>query len=296
MLKLLEEALSLKGPVASNPETPPDHMHRALLIPEIVWTIVSQLDRTTSDGSGALVALARCKIFHSHALDSLWRFPGSVRRFLACLPDDLWNTPRDGFLRWDTLMRPRREIEISEWDRVLYYSRRVRHITSEKSGAQWISSLAKASELKGHQDALFPNLDSDSIGSQESSLLALQSHTAALANITDLRIDGYFGHPIEDPPGINHLDLNTGLNATALRHLGRLPNLEHLLLNLTDTDTLGFTAFDDFPRNALFRSLRSLSITSDETEAVNFSTTLVRSFSNTHLDSMEINLDSYELI
>ncbi|KAK7065121.1 hypothetical protein R3P38DRAFT_66926 [Favolaschia claudopus] len=104
MLKLLEEALSLKGPVASNPETPPDHMHRALLIPEIVWTIVSQLDRTTSDGSGALVALARCKIFHSHALDSLWRFPGSVRRFLACLPDDLWNTPRDGFLRWDTLM------------------------------------------------------------------------------------------------------------------------------------------------------------------------------------------------
>ncbi|KAJ7116211.1 hypothetical protein C8R43DRAFT_960883 [Mycena crocata] len=112
-------------------------MHPCLEIREMVDAISSHLDTTSDSDIGhnfsyddthpvASMALT-CRTFLGPALDVLWR-SSSVERLLRCFPDDLW--PPDDYRqpRRDAtpLLRP---VRLSDWDRVLFYSNRIRHFS-----------------------------------------------------------------------------------------------------------------------------------------------------------------------
>ncbi|KAJ6494448.1 hypothetical protein C8R45DRAFT_1095368 [Mycena sanguinolenta] len=70
-------------------------MHPPLDVSEIVCMIVSQLDCSSREGRAALATLARCKIFHDHALDALWREQETIFNLIACMPADVWGIGPD---------------------------------------------------------------------------------------------------------------------------------------------------------------------------------------------------------
>ncbi|KAJ7604232.1 hypothetical protein FB45DRAFT_1083102 [Roridomyces roridus] len=104
-------------------------MHRALQIPEIV-SLVSRCA-----GEDSLAALARtCRAFCEPALDLLWEEQDMLRNLLHCMPDGLWQCSNDEENEAEdendedddevlSLLRP---IVPTDWDRVLFYSQRVK--------------------------------------------------------------------------------------------------------------------------------------------------------------------------
>ncbi|KAJ7651425.1 hypothetical protein FB45DRAFT_1051151 [Roridomyces roridus] len=165
MIRTLNEARSGPPPRIASPESDraPREMHRCLLIPEIVQQIVSNLDIDVGwnhTASGQLASLARTRIFHDDALDALWKHQSTMRHLIKCMPAALWqsgyatDTRRRTFTI--TFIRP---IETSDWDRFLYYSKRVRAFTPPYLWAEDLSqvydTLLQSDIPGGH---LLPNL------------------------------------------------------------------------------------------------------------------------------------------
>ncbi|KAJ7030147.1 hypothetical protein C8F04DRAFT_1114825 [Mycena alexandri] len=114
-------------------------MHRCLEIQEVVRIIVENLQHDPPHYLPALpptslldwVSLARtartCRGFSDLALDILWRDQSSLLHLLKCLPSHTWEmvnlTPAPFPIK---KMRFRAPIRTLDWDRVLFYSRRVR--------------------------------------------------------------------------------------------------------------------------------------------------------------------------
>ncbi|KAJ7117916.1 hypothetical protein C8R43DRAFT_1036890 [Mycena crocata] len=97
-------------------------MHRCFSIPEIICMVCDQLQ----DDTAALSVLARtAKLFHSYALDILWKEQHDLFTLLKCMPVDLWETKEqdDEVLSFVGLLRPAIP---SDLDRLLFYSRRVK--------------------------------------------------------------------------------------------------------------------------------------------------------------------------
>ncbi|KAJ7641047.1 hypothetical protein FB45DRAFT_1053670 [Roridomyces roridus] len=138
-------------------------MHRCLRIPEIVQLIVSHLDPQYRTGKNQLALLARTRIFHEHALDILWSHQTRLAPLIKCMPDDLWevNGQRSG-----TVLVFRRPVVGSDWDRLLYYSRRIRSLEIPSALTEDLSKVYRAllkSDIPGQY--LLPNLRSLSCGS-----------------------------------------------------------------------------------------------------------------------------------
>ncbi|KAJ7442781.1 hypothetical protein B0H11DRAFT_2093438 [Mycena galericulata] len=112
-------------------------MHRALRIPEIVSMISRELvsfperafHHNNSDTAQTLAAVARtCKAFQDPALDLLWAPQNTVMKILDCMPGDIWEETDEG----DTAeleVRLKRPVLPSDWERPLFYSRRVKFFT-----------------------------------------------------------------------------------------------------------------------------------------------------------------------
>ncbi|KAJ6505305.1 hypothetical protein C8R45DRAFT_1209093 [Mycena sanguinolenta] len=135
-----------------DPEIPPSEMHRGLQVPEIVWMVVSQLDRSQA-GTAALAALAQCHIFHGPALDALWREQFTIRNLINCMSEGLWVIEMvDGRLR--------RPIRVEDWDRVLEYSHCGRYFRLDRPYArQALSEVFEVIRQSSPCDYLLPNLE-----------------------------------------------------------------------------------------------------------------------------------------
>ncbi|KAJ7452672.1 hypothetical protein B0H11DRAFT_2072541 [Mycena galericulata] len=116
-------------------------MHRALDIVEVVENICAHLGPTPlkTDITRDLALLARTStIFLDPALDVLWRSQDSFIHLLRCMPDDLLEipVPPDPERRYSHVQRPpappirlRRPILPTDWERPLFYMRRVKFFT-----------------------------------------------------------------------------------------------------------------------------------------------------------------------
>ncbi|KDQ49973.1 hypothetical protein JAAARDRAFT_74445, partial [Jaapia argillacea MUCL 33604] len=68
-------------------------------------------------------SLARtCRSFHEPALDILWKRQYSLKPLWKCLPSDLWDGKGGGLV----VTRPRRKLIPLDWDRFIFYARRIR--------------------------------------------------------------------------------------------------------------------------------------------------------------------------
>ncbi|KAF8172411.1 hypothetical protein K438DRAFT_1981577 [Mycena galopus ATCC 62051] len=104
-----------------------------------------------------LAVVARtCKAFHGPALDALWR-SSPFENLLRCMPSDLYRCEESGS-KWNlkcdmTFLRP---IRVEDWDRVLIYAPRVRHLFSNSYDCDLSKVLPAISACLPMQ--LFPGL------------------------------------------------------------------------------------------------------------------------------------------
>ncbi|KAJ7208364.1 hypothetical protein GGX14DRAFT_454450 [Mycena pura] len=143
-------------------------MHRSFQIKEIRSEIVSHIDHEAS-----LAALAQTsQLFQDPALNILWRKQDTLYHLARCFPSDLVIeevSPDTGGL--SQRMRLLRPIVATDWERPLFYSRRVRHFDFQGPDypvdlSDWIFSVLSLS-LPG--DYVFPNLESLDWFSEDSS-------------------------------------------------------------------------------------------------------------------------------
>ncbi|KAJ6520540.1 hypothetical protein C8R45DRAFT_1066868 [Mycena sanguinolenta] len=143
-------------------------MHQCLKIPEIVEMICAALDpqysaEPWSFSTRHLAILARtCTSFSGPALDHLWVRAPLSRILISCMPPDLWakdppqsSRPRDKpqIDIWPRL----RSNWVSDWDRVKFYTHRVKILSSGTSHRWSLSSVFPALSVS-LPDGLFPNL------------------------------------------------------------------------------------------------------------------------------------------
>ncbi|KAJ7609494.1 hypothetical protein FB45DRAFT_368132, partial [Roridomyces roridus] len=157
MIQSLVKATRATSPLNSSPTNTPREMHRALLIPEIVQSIILQLAHEIFRTEGALACLARtCTLFSEHALDFLWRDLRELQYLIMCMPQDVWATHKSGP---ETIFTIRRPIVDTDWERVSYYSHRVRHLrylASNKDSRHNICAALLETTIPGGY--LLPNL------------------------------------------------------------------------------------------------------------------------------------------
>ncbi|KAK7007857.1 hypothetical protein R3P38DRAFT_2644518 [Favolaschia claudopus] len=311
-----ESVTSSSNAPALCPETPPVAMHRGLLVSDIVWMIVSQLDSHSADGRRELAALARSKIFHHHALDALWKTQRTLRNLMGCFPADLWRLSNQS-------MRLARAPQVADWERVLQYSVRVRHFITEDFVTETMICLARMLRSRSFENVFMPNLEKLEwgIGSLENIDLFLGPQITAihfanlypedvavlqgfdLPNLTEVGITGHFYHRHSNPEGINVADnlstficglprvrtlhLDAGIHNDAILHLGGLPTLRNLFLTVfAGCMTL------NLPHMALFHHLQSFEIKSDEEKAIDYTRALIKSWDESPLHSFEMTFDS----
>ncbi|KAJ6608518.1 hypothetical protein B0H10DRAFT_525549 [Mycena sp. CBHHK59/15] len=139
--------------------------HRALEVLEIVELICAQigsedLEPLSKTASHDLAVLARtCTIFQNPALNMLWRTQVSILNLMRCMPDDLWEQNLVGVRVPD--MRLLRPIMPSDWQRPLFYSKRVRSLESavlDDSAHLGSSDIFDTLGLCLPGQFLFPNL------------------------------------------------------------------------------------------------------------------------------------------
>ncbi|KAK7065097.1 hypothetical protein R3P38DRAFT_2827884 [Favolaschia claudopus] len=311
-----ESVPSCSNAPALCPETPPVAMHRGLLVSDIVWTIVSQLDPRAVEGRKALAALARSKIFHHHALDVLWKTQMTVRNLMRCFPEDLWQSPSQS-------LRLARTPRATDWDRVLQYSVRIRHFRIYRSATKAIECLATMLRAGGLGEPFMPNLESLEwhTGSLENIDLFLGTqvtalslgglypedfaviHSFDLSALTEVLITGNFYHRYSNAQGVNVADdlstfvcglrrvrtlhVGAGINNDAIIYLGRLPTLRSLFL----TVSAGCMTLS-LPAMALFHHLQSFEIKSDEERAIDYARALINSWDESPLQSFKMTFDS----
>ncbi|KAJ7760214.1 hypothetical protein DFH07DRAFT_816633 [Mycena maculata] len=133
-------------------------MHPALEILEIQEGIFCHYYHhgyTTPD----LVALAcTCKTFQEPALDLIWRFETSLRRFLNLFPEDAFIRGEKG--DWFRVVRPLRPLVKADFERFSFYANRVRSFVFPEENTQHLDEILGAMAPCLSAGCLFPNLRS----------------------------------------------------------------------------------------------------------------------------------------
>ncbi|KAF7313054.1 hypothetical protein MKEN_00990500 [Mycena kentingensis (nom. inval.)] len=132
-------------------------MNAAFDIPEIVTLFCGAVDTGNNPhaptGNGDLAALSRvCRVFLEPALDALWARQTSLHPLIASFPRDLWTDEYD--------MDLARPIYPSDWERPMFYARRVKHLSLIDNSSLPDDTILDALtvSLPGGTDILFPNL------------------------------------------------------------------------------------------------------------------------------------------
>ncbi|KAF7358681.1 hypothetical protein MSAN_01207100 [Mycena sanguinolenta] len=140
------------------PPTTTVRMHPALEILEIQEHIFRHFYRhgyTTPD----LVALAcTCKTFQEPALDLVWHFDASLRRFLNLFPEDAFF--RGGKGDWNRVARPLRPLVPADFERFSFYANRVQHFAWSEANVWHVNEIFEAMAPCLPEGCLFPNLRS----------------------------------------------------------------------------------------------------------------------------------------
>ncbi|KAJ6452808.1 hypothetical protein C8R45DRAFT_1040162 [Mycena sanguinolenta] len=133
-------------------------MHHALEILEILQHIFYHF---YDNGYGALrldlAALAyTCKAFQEPALDLMWNFNVSLRRFLQLFPEDAFS--RGEKRDWAQVMRPLRPLVTADFERFWFYANRVRYFAFSDENIRHLDQIFEALAPCLPMGCLFPNL------------------------------------------------------------------------------------------------------------------------------------------
>ncbi|KAF8217070.1 hypothetical protein K438DRAFT_1798253 [Mycena galopus ATCC 62051] len=140
-------------------------MHRCLKLPEIVDMICAALDPRCSSEWPVLsfrdlaIVARTCTSFRDPALDHLWSKAALSQILMRCMPSDLWAKDMDEIpLPWwkrhqVRLLRP---VRVSDWDRVQFYTPRVKILWSGSD--HWSLSSVFPALSASLPDGLFPSL------------------------------------------------------------------------------------------------------------------------------------------
>ncbi|KAF7377117.1 hypothetical protein MSAN_00130700 [Mycena sanguinolenta] len=132
-------------------------MHHALEILEILERILYHLYDNGYYVRRDFAALAcTCKAFQEPALDLVWHFRISLRKFLRLFPED-------AFLRgdkraWAQVMRPLRPLVAADFERFSFYANRVRYFAFSDENIQHLDEIFEALAPCLPTGCLFPNL------------------------------------------------------------------------------------------------------------------------------------------
>ncbi|KAF7358687.1 hypothetical protein MSAN_01207700 [Mycena sanguinolenta] len=133
-------------------------MHPALEIFEIQERIFRHFYRhgyATFD----LVALAcTCKTFQEHALDLIWHWDCSLRRFFNLFPQDALVRGEKG--TWSRVVRPLRPLVKADFERFSFYANRVRGFAFGDYPISHLDEIFEAMAPHLPEGCLFPNLRS----------------------------------------------------------------------------------------------------------------------------------------
>ncbi|KAJ7145559.1 hypothetical protein C8R44DRAFT_755517 [Mycena epipterygia] len=151
-------------------------MHRSLEILEIVEMICAHFfpDQNASiywreEATRDLVAIATtCRMFRDPALDLVWRAQRTLEHLLRCMPGDLWEPPV--VPKCTHLLRLRRPIMPTDWDRPFFYASRIRHLSVYYAARLPAPHVLRELSLCLPRDCLFPNLRSMDCSSSASEL------------------------------------------------------------------------------------------------------------------------------
>ncbi|KAK7045166.1 hypothetical protein R3P38DRAFT_189149 [Favolaschia claudopus] len=136
-------------------------MHRCWDIPEVVRLMFIPLAQPEPNSSLAslriqiakrksLPKLARCcRAFSEPALDLLWMRQEGILNLLKCLPQSRWEMMDNGAIRFLEALEP------ADFDRVMFYSRRIRAIELRHVRTELLSQLSAV-----NLDCLLPNVRS----------------------------------------------------------------------------------------------------------------------------------------
>ncbi|KAJ6559790.1 hypothetical protein B0H19DRAFT_1260483 [Mycena capillaripes] len=241
-------------------------MHHCLTIPEIVDMICFHLDPRLSENARLdtprnLGMMARtCRSLQGPALDHLWSSASLGTLLTRCMPSDLWavdvdNSVYTGRTRKLRLLRP---IRASDWDRVRFYTPRVKRLIS--GSIDWSlsgifpalsvsfpeTSFSCLHDLRWHHSYtdfyyihlfLRPTLTSIyfTLSSDDSSLSFLSILGSKCPKLTEISIAGHYeSHSISEfVSGLQYIEKISAhsLDGDALLHLSQLTTLESLTLN-----------------------------------------------------------------
>ncbi|KAJ6522216.1 hypothetical protein DFH09DRAFT_1330695 [Mycena vulgaris] len=232
-------------------------MHHCLQIQEVVGLVCSHLHPNPAgpleDGHTArqpvlsdLAVLARtCTAFHSPALDLLWS-SALLANLLRLLPSDLLAIdeivdPREHIQYAMRLLRP---IRVHDWQRILVYAPRVKHLFSSPDSAKLASIFPPISLCL--PDNMLPNLRGLHWRHDDNEFHYIYLFiTPNITSISSLLLDlslalglSYWDRDRTDDAqtisafvrGLHHLETISvpALDEGALEHLCRLPNLRRL--------------------------------------------------------------------
>ncbi|KAJ7156393.1 hypothetical protein C8R46DRAFT_1295215 [Mycena filopes] len=238
----------------------------ALQIPEVLSLILGSLHtRPKSKSIRALAVAARtCKVFSEPALDTLWEHQSTIMNVLDCVPGEAWvRFSFDEDEQCEVTLT--RELVPADWERALFYARRVKDFTFRdwESGNGTAEALGTL-HLCFPQQYLFPNLRALTWRSLDPELLpyvrlflsprlrylhlglcqsiAHLSLLPLIATQCPLLTDLHINISNDLAPrrhgtsalvaGLTHLRtlMVPSLDRTALEHLGQLPSLTSLTL------------------------------------------------------------------
>ncbi|KAG0707369.1 hypothetical protein DFH29DRAFT_1076400 [Suillus ampliporus] len=121
-------------------------MHRALLVDDIVHTILQNVTSATDLTNFA----STCSAVSSPALDILWCAQSSLGPLIMCLPQDAWEIGDDGFIHLS------REPLPAEWERVRLNASRIRKLIGNPRGTPFKRPPKLHSRVLHRLFALFP--------------------------------------------------------------------------------------------------------------------------------------------
>ncbi|KAJ7481388.1 hypothetical protein B0H11DRAFT_1225892 [Mycena galericulata] len=252
-------------------------MHRALGIVEIVdqvcrhvgadmWTIYPPAT-ARGDASRALSVLARTSVvFQDSALNVLWRRQDSIVNLLKCTPDDLWNISEseDLYEATDLVIHLQRTLVYKDWERVLFYSYRVRSFLLYVRGSGQVSDFFDALNLSLPTDCVFPNLreltwipDPSGLFHHLRLFLTPRMERLSINPATDLDLS-VLAVVSAKCPSLKHITIDTGLNDWATQGVSTfvrsLPSVESLDVAALDRPALMHVALMDGLKSFRLRS------------------------------------------
>ncbi|KAG0707365.1 hypothetical protein DFH29DRAFT_897056 [Suillus ampliporus] len=122
-------------------------MHRALLVDDIVHTILQNVTLSATD----LINFAStCSAVSSPALNILWCAQSSLGPLIMCLPQDAWEIGDDGFIHLS------REPLPAEWERVRLNASRIRKLIGNPRGTPFKRPPKPHSRVLHRLFTLFP--------------------------------------------------------------------------------------------------------------------------------------------